>query len=72
MGRLGLNVAFDLPTQMGLDSDDPLAEGEVGRVGMAVDSLRDFEVAFRKSHSTGLVWDSRSMPWQVSCSPCFR
>jgi methylmalonyl-CoA mutase N-terminal domain/subunit len=46
-GQTGLNVAFDLPTQMGLDSDDPLAEGEVGRVGMAVDSLRDFEVAFQ-------------------------
>jgi methylmalonyl-CoA mutase N-terminal domain/subunit len=45
-GQTGLNVAFDLPTQMGLDSDDPQAEGEVGRVGMAVDSLRDFEVAF--------------------------
>jgi len=46
-GQTGLNVAFDLPTQMGLDSDDPLAEGEVGRVGMAVDSLRDFEMAFQ-------------------------
>ncbi len=46
-GQTGLNVAFDLPTQMGLDSDDPLAEGEVGRVGMAVDSLRDFEEAFQ-------------------------
>jgi methylmalonyl-CoA mutase N-terminal domain/subunit len=46
-GQTGLNVAFDLPTQMGLDSDDPRAEGEVGRVGMAVDSLRDFEIAFR-------------------------
>lgn len=45
-GQTGLNVAFDLPTQMGLDSDHPLAWGEVGRVGMAVDSLRDFEVAF--------------------------
>ncbi len=45
-GQTGLNVAFDLPTQMGLDSDHPMAEGEVGRVGMAVDSLRDFEVAF--------------------------
>jgi methylmalonyl-CoA mutase, N-terminal domain len=45
-GQTGLNVAFDLPTQIGLDSDDPLAEGEVGRVGMAVDTLRDFEVAF--------------------------
>lgn len=46
-GQTGLNVAFDLPTQMGLDSDDPKAEGEVGRVGMAVDSLRDFEIAFK-------------------------
>jgi len=46
-GQTGLNVAFDLPTQMGLDSDDPMAEGEVGRVGMAIDSLRDFEVAFK-------------------------
>ncbi len=46
-GQTGLNVAFDLPTQMGYDSDDPLAEGEVGRVGMAVDSLKDFEIAFK-------------------------
>lgn len=46
-GQTGLNVAFDLPTQMGLDSDDPKAQGEVGRVGMAVDSLRDFEIAFK-------------------------
>jgi len=45
-GQTGLNVAFDLPTQMGYDSDDPKVAGEVGRVGMAVDSLRDFEVAF--------------------------
>ncbi len=45
-GQNALNVAFDLPTQMGLDSDDPLAEGEVGRVGMAVDTLADMEVAF--------------------------
>ncbi|HLE69493.1 MAG TPA: acyl-CoA mutase large subunit family protein, partial [Vicinamibacteria bacterium] len=45
-GQTGLNVAFDLPTQMGLSSDDPLAEGEVGRVGMAVDTLEDFEIAF--------------------------
>lgn len=46
-GQTGLNVAFDLPTQMGYDSDDPIAEGEVGRVGMAVDSLKDFEIAFK-------------------------
>ena len=45
-GQTGLNVAFDLPTQMGYDSDHPRSEGEVGRVGMAVDSLRDFEIAF--------------------------
>jgi methylmalonyl-CoA mutase N-terminal domain/subunit len=45
-GQTGLNVAFDLPTQCGLDSDDPLAHGEVGRVGMAIDTLRDFEIAF--------------------------
>ncbi len=45
-GQNALNVAFDLPTQMGLDSADPLAEGEVGRVGMAVDTLADMEVAF--------------------------
>ncbi len=45
-GQTGLNVAFDLPTQCGLDSDDPLAEGEVGRVGMSVDTLADMEEAF--------------------------
>jgi len=45
-GQNGLNVAFDLPTQMGYDSDHPMAQGEVGRVGMAVDSLKDFEIAF--------------------------
>ncbi len=45
-GHTGLNVAFDLPTQMGYDSDDPKALGEIGRVGMAIDSLRDFEIAF--------------------------
>lgn len=46
-GQTGLNVAFDLPTQMGYDSDHPKSIGEVGRVGMAVDSLRDFEIAFK-------------------------
>jgi methylmalonyl-CoA mutase N-terminal domain/subunit len=46
-GQNALNVAFDLPSQMGLDSDDPLAWGEVGRVGMAVDSLQDMEEAFK-------------------------
>ncbi|MCJ7795365.1 MAG: methylmalonyl-CoA mutase family protein, partial [Thermoleophilia bacterium] len=45
-GQTGLSVAFDLPTQMGYDSDHPLAEGEVGKVGVAVDSLRDMETLF--------------------------
>ena len=45
-GQTGLNVAFDLPTQCGLDSDDAMAQGEIGRVGMAVDSLADMEEAF--------------------------
>ncbi|HEY7529253.1 MAG TPA: methylmalonyl-CoA mutase family protein, partial [Gemmatimonadota bacterium] len=40
-GQTGLSVAFDLPTQMGLDSDHPRAAGEVGRVGVAIDSLED-------------------------------
>jgi len=46
-GMVGLSMAFDLPTQLGYDSDDPLAEGAVGRVGVAVDSLADMEVVFR-------------------------
>jgi methylmalonyl-CoA mutase N-terminal domain/subunit len=46
-GTTGLSVAFDLPTQMGLDSDHPMAVGEVGRVGVAVASLADMEVLFR-------------------------
>lgn len=46
-GQTGLNVAFDLSTQCGLDSDDPRALGEVGRVGMAIDTLEDFEIAFK-------------------------
>jgi methylmalonyl-CoA mutase N-terminal domain/subunit len=45
-GQPGLSTAFDLPTQMGLDSDDPRAEGEVGRVGVAIDSVRDVERVF--------------------------
>src|SRR5579883_2486004 len=42
-GQTGLSVAFDLPTQLGLDSDDPRALGEVGRTGVAIDSLPDME-----------------------------
>ena len=45
-GQTGLSVAFDLPTQIGYDSDHPLAEGEVGKVGVAISSLEDMEVLF--------------------------
>ena len=45
-GQTGLSVAFDLPTQIGYDSDDPMAEGEVGKVGVAIDSLWDMRVLF--------------------------
>ena len=45
-GQTGLSVAFDLPTQMGYDSDDPVSRGEVGKVGVAIDSLQDIEILF--------------------------
>ena len=45
-GLAGINIAFDLPTQHGLDSDHPLARGEVGKVGVPISSLRDMEVLF--------------------------
>jgi methylmalonyl-CoA mutase N-terminal domain/subunit len=46
-GQMGLSVAFDLPTQMGYTSDNPLCQGEVGRVGVTINSLKDFELVFR-------------------------
>ena len=45
-GTMGLSVAFDLPTQIGYDSDHEMAEGEVGKVGVAIDSLKDMEILF--------------------------
>ncbi|OEF95543.1 methylmalonyl-CoA mutase [Vulcanibacillus modesticaldus] len=45
-GQTGLSIAFDLPTQIGYDSDDPRAKGEVGKVGVAIDSLKDMEILF--------------------------
>ncbi|MGA7838980.1 MAG: methylmalonyl-CoA mutase family protein [Ignavibacteriaceae bacterium] len=47
-GTSGLSVAFDLPTQIGYDSDDPIAYGEVGKVGVAIDTLADMEILFDK------------------------
>lgn len=46
-GQTGLSIAFDLPTQIGYDSDHPRAEGEVGKVGVAIDTLKDVEVLFQ-------------------------
>jgi methylmalonyl-CoA mutase, N-terminal domain len=45
-GTMGLSVAFDLPTQIGYDSDNDISEGEVGKVGVAIDSLKDVEILF--------------------------
>ncbi|WP_026274797.1 acyl-CoA mutase large subunit family protein [Salinispora tropica] len=45
-GTMGLSVAFDLPTQMGYDSDEPIAHGEVGKVGVAIDSIEDMRLLF--------------------------
>ena len=45
-GGTGLSMAFDLPTQLGLDSDDPRCLGEVGRTGVAIDSIEDMRIAF--------------------------
>lgn len=47
-GQTGLSVAFDLPTQIGYDADDPIAAGEVGKVGVSISSLRDMEILFQE------------------------
>src|SRR5213594_468970 len=47
-GQTGLSIAFDLPTQMGLDSDHPRAEGEVGKTGVAIDSIEDMKRLFQQ------------------------
>jgi methylmalonyl-CoA mutase N-terminal domain/subunit len=65
-GQDALNVAFDLPTQLGLDSDDPRAEGEVGRVGMAIDSLLDMEEAF-----DGIPADRVSISFTINSMAAF-
>jgi methylmalonyl-CoA mutase N-terminal domain/subunit len=61
-GVNGLSVAFDLPTQIGYDSDHPLAEGEVGKVGVAIDSIEDMEALFKdislKDISTSMTINS--------------
>ena len=62
-GQTGLSVAFDLPTQMGLDSDAQLAEGEVGRAGVAIDSVDDFAILFE-----GIPLDSVSTSMTINAT----
>jgi methylmalonyl-CoA mutase N-terminal domain/subunit len=62
-GTTGLSVAFDLPTQIGLDSDDPLSLGEVGKVGVAIDSLEDMERLF-----TGIPLDEVSTSMTINAT----
>jgi methylmalonyl-CoA mutase, N-terminal domain len=60
-GTTGLSVAFDLPTQIGMDSDDPLARGEVGKVGVAIDSIEDMEILLE-----GIPLDEISMSMTIN------
>src|ERR1700733_14338977 len=60
-GTGGLSVAFDLPTQMGYDSDKPLARGEVGKVGVAIDSVEDMRILF-----SGLPFDRISTSMTIN------
>ncbi|RMG44807.1 MAG: methylmalonyl-CoA mutase [Acidobacteria bacterium] len=62
-GQNGLSTAFDMPTLMGRDSDDPLSEGEVGREGVAIDSLADMEILF-----DGIPLDQVSTSMTINCS----
>lgn len=62
-GQTGLSVAFDLPTQMGYDSDHPVAEAEVGKVGVAVDSLADLEILFE-----GIPLDAVSVSMTINAT----
>ncbi|MDR2884783.1 MAG: methylmalonyl-CoA mutase family protein, partial [Deferribacteraceae bacterium] len=65
-GTTGLSVAFDLPTQIGYDSDDALAEGEVGKVGVAIDSLADMETLFQ-----GIPLDKVSTSMTINATASF-
>ncbi|MGH9442014.1 MAG: acyl-CoA mutase large subunit family protein [Thermoanaerobaculia bacterium] len=62
-GQTGLSIAFDLPTQVGLDSDDPLARGEVGRVGVAISTLEDMEIL-----TNGLSLDRMSVSMTINAT----
>jgi len=63
--RVGPNLAFDLPTQLGLDSDNPVALGEIGRTGVAIDSLRDMEVVY-EAFVNNLDLDKIASSWTIN------
>ncbi|MBI2864284.1 MAG: methylmalonyl-CoA mutase [Chloroflexi bacterium] len=63
--RRGANVAFDLPTQCGYDSDDPMSRGEVGKVGIAVDTFRDFETLYEAFDGI-VTLDNMSSNWTMN------
>jgi len=74
-GVMGLSVAFDLPTQIGYDSDHPLAEGEVGKVGVAIDSLEDMQRLFKgiklEDISTSMTINATGFYFAgIVCSAC--
>lgn len=62
-GQTGLSVAFDLPTQLGLDSDHPLSRGEVGKVGVAIDSVEDMDILF-----SGIPLESVSVSMTINAT----
>ncbi len=62
-GQTGLSVAFDLPTQIGYDADDPIAQGEVGKVGVSISSIRDMQQLFdQDSPRQGIHLDDHQRP----------
>ena len=65
-GTMGLSVAFDLPTQIGYDSDNVMAKGEVGKVGVAIDSLKDMEILF-----DGIPLDKVSTSMTINATASF-
>ncbi len=64
-GQTGLSIAFDLPTQMGRDSDHPLAQGEVGKVGVAIDTLDDMRILFKD-----IALDKVSTSMTINATAC--
>ncbi len=64
-GQTGLSVAFDLPTQIGYDADDPIAHGEVGKVGVSISSVHDMEILFKdiplETVSTSMIHRARHL-----------